>query len=154
MAGNDVHCLLFHPQMATFISLHSRCALTEKKPTFPLSLKIHNSQSLQNLWRIFEDFPNIPCVKENEMRDEKGIIILDGCFATLAKRLIINFHPLLPSSFLPLHWFRTHPTVTSTTIVEVKAADFNSNPERLITSSSLAAKREELANWASFSQGA
>ena len=31
---------------------------------------------------------------------------------------------------------------------------FNSNPERLITSSSLAAKREELANWASFSQGA
>ena len=29
----------------------------------------------------------------------------------------------------------------------------NSNPERLITSSSLAAKREELVNWASFGQG-
>ena len=85
MAGNDVHCLLFHPQMATFISFHSRCALTEKDP-----------KCISYFAETLEDFPNIPCVKENEMK--RGFTLdSKGC----AKRLIINFQdPLLPFAII------------------------------------------------------
>ena len=126
----------------------------KKNPTFPLSLKI--LQTILSLCKTFEEHMKIFQIFHAWKRIREWGKMKRGLssLTEAAKRLIINFHPLLPSSFLPLHWFRTHPTVTSTTIVEVKAADFNSNPERLITSSSLAAKREELANWASFSQGA